>query len=601
MKTLSSFLLVWLCTLVQEWTLSNGEEENSSPANSMNPCCYYPCQNRGICVRYELDQYQCDCTRTGYYGKNCTTPELLSRVIELLRPNPDVIHYILTHFYWLWSFINKTFLRDWIMYKVLTVRSDLIPSPPTYNSKYGYLNWESYYNSTYYTRLLPPVPLDCPTPMGTKGKKELPDPKHLVEKFLVRREFRPDPQGTNLMFGFFAQHFTHQFFKTHNRMGLGFTKGLGHGVDAGHVYGDNLERQLSLRLHKDGKLKYQMINGEMYPPTVAETNVNMHYPPSVPPENQMAIGQEVFGLLPGLSMYATLWLREHNRVCDILKKEHPTWGDEQLFQTTRLIIIGETIRIVIEDYVQHLSGYQLKLKFDPTLLFKSQFQYQNRIAVEFNHLYHWHPLMPNSFFIDGREIPYSEFMFNTSLLTHYGVEKLVQAFSVQPAGQIGGGHNLPQIVARVAEGVIKESRELRLQPFNEYRKRFNLKPYKSFYEFIADKETARKLEELYGDVDAMEFYVGLMLEKTRPGTIFGQSMVEMGAPFSLKGLLGNPICSPEYWKPSTFGGQTGFNIVNSATLQRLVCLNTKWCPYVSFHVPPPGYQQDKSGDSHAEL
>jgi len=74
---------------------------------------------------------------------------------------------------------------------------------------------------------------------------------------------------------------------------------------------------------------------------VLDAQVKMSYPPSVPPEMQLAIGQEVFGLLPGLSMYATLWLREHNRVCDILKKEHPTWGDEQLFQTARLIIIGK--------------------------------------------------------------------------------------------------------------------------------------------------------------------------------------------------------------------------------------------------------------------
>lgn len=29
-------------------------------------------------------------------------------------------------------------------------------------------------------------------------------------------------------------------------------------VDAGNVYGDNLERQLSLRLLKDGKMKYQV-------------------------------------------------------------------------------------------------------------------------------------------------------------------------------------------------------------------------------------------------------------------------------------------------------------------------------------------------------
>lgn len=102
-----------------------------------------------------------------------------------------------------------------------------------------------------------------------------------------------------------------------------------------------------------------MINGEMYPPSVAETNVNMNYPASIPPEKQMAIGQEVFGLLPGLSMYATLWLREHNRVCDILKKEHPSWGDEQLFQTTRLIIIGEVSPFAeaffCSSVMQHLS------------------------------------------------------------------------------------------------------------------------------------------------------------------------------------------------------------------------------------------------------
>lgn len=148
----------------------------------------------------------------------------------------------------------------------LKVRSDLIPSPPTYNTKYGYLSWESYYNISYYTRLLPPVPKDCPLPMGTKGetfnqhthtlnlklhtryfqpqaimscywhvslsagKPILPDPKVLAERFFKRKKFRPDPQGTNLMFAFMAQHFTHQFFKTNYGVQGGFTKALGHGV-----------------------------------------------------------------------------------------------------------------------------------------------------------------------------------------------------------------------------------------------------------------------------------------------------------------------------------------------------------------------------------
>lgn len=87
----------------------------------------------------------------------------------------------------------------------------------------------------------------------------------------------------------------------------------------------------------------QVVDGEVYPPTVSEAPVHMVYPSGVPQERQLAVGQEVFGLLPGLCVYATLWLREHNRVCDLLKREHPTWSDEQLFQTARLILIGEEL------------------------------------------------------------------------------------------------------------------------------------------------------------------------------------------------------------------------------------------------------------------
>ncbi|XP_072840660.2 prostaglandin G/H synthase 1 [Pogona vitticeps] len=557
-------------------------------ASSVNPCCYFPCQHQGVCVQVGAKGYECDCTRTGYYGRNCSSPEFWSRLRETLRPRPAFYHFILTHFKWLWDIINTTFIRDTLMRIVLTLRANLIPSPPTYNSDYGYISWESYANVTYFTRVLPPVPSDCPTPMGTKGPLELPEARLVAERFFLRKTFHPDPQGTNLMFAFFAQHFTHQFFKTSGKMGHGFTRALGHGVDLGHIYGDNLERQHQLRLFRDGKLKYQMVNGEMYPPTVRDAPVHMIYPKHIVAEEQMATGQEVFGLLPGLMMYATLWLREHNRVCDLLKGEHPTWEDEQLFQTARLILIGETIKIVIEDYVQHLSGYYLKLKFDPELLFGVQFQYRNRIAVEFNQLYHWHPLMPDSFRIRDREYPYDQFIYNTTMLTDYGVEALVEAFSKQQAGQIGGVANIHKNLLKVAIGVIEESRLLRLQPFNEYRKRFNMKPYTSFRELTGEEEKAAELEELYGDIDALEFYPGLLVEKSHPNSIFGESMIEIGAPFSLKGLFGNPICSPEYWKPSTFGGAAGFELVNTASLQKLVCLNVKRCPYVAFRVPEDG-------------
>ncbi|XP_019901000.1 prostaglandin G/H synthase 2 isoform X2 [Esox lucius] len=553
----------------------------------VDPCCSQPCENRGLCNSKGFDDYECDCTRTGFYGKNCSTPEFLTWMKTLFKPAPNTVYYALTNYKGLWNIINKIpFLSNAIMSYVLTSRSHLVDSPPTYNADYGYKSWEAYSNLSYYTRTLPPVPKNCPTPMGTVGRSVLPDAKLVVEKVLLRKRFIPDPQGSNLMFAFFAQHFTHQFFKSDFKKGPAFTRALGHGVDLNHVYGDTLERQHKLRLFKDGKLKYQEVNGEVYPPSVREVGVQMHYPPHVAEEHRLAVGHEHFGLLPGLMMYATIWLREHNRVCDVLKREHPDWDDERIFQTTRLILIGETIKIVIEDYVQHLSGYHFKLKFNPELLFNQRFQYQNRIASEFNTLYHWHPLMPETFNIEENEYTYPEFVFNNSLVTKHGINNLVDSFSKQIAGRVAGGRNLPPTLVGVAAKSLEHSREMRYQTLNAYRKRFGMRPYTSFEDLTGETEMAAELENLYGDVDALELYPGLLVERPRHNAIFGETIVEMGSPYSLKGLMGNPICSPEYWMPSTFGGSVGFDIVNTASLERLVCNNVKGsCPTVSFKVP----------------
>lgn len=57
--------------------------------------------------------------------------------------------------------------------------------------------------------------------------------------------------------------------------------------------------------------------------------------------------------------------------------------------------------------------------------------------------------------------------------------------------QIGGGNNINAVVTKVAVSTIKESRQLRMQSFNEYRKRFNLKPYTSFRQFTGKENACR--------------------------------------------------------------------------------------------------------------
>ena len=103
---------------------------------------------------------------------------------------------------------------------------------------------------------------------------------------------------------------------------------------------------------------------------------------------------------------------------------------------------------------------------------------------------------------------------------------------------------------------------------------------------IGNERTAKELEELYGDIDAVEFYVGVFAEKHNEKIGLSQCIVEIGASYSITGILANPLCSPQYWKPATFGGDVGFDIVRDSTLKKLICNNSEGkCPEFGFKVP----------------
>lgn len=73
-------------------------------------------------------------------------------------------------------------------------------------------------------------------------------------------------------------------------------------------------------------------------------------------------------------------------------------------------------------------------------------------------------------------------MLKKDLLTCFEPIKIIWCFFILFMLQIGGGQNFNEHLLKVIEQLIKESREARLQPFNEYRKKFQLKPYTAFNE-----------------------------------------------------------------------------------------------------------------------
>ena len=80
------------------------------------------------------------------------------------------------------------------------------------------------------------------------------------------------------------------------------------------------------------------------------------------------------------------------------------------------------------DYLAAITNFHLKFKFDPTVFHGEVFNYATRIFVEFNHLYHWHQLVPDEFVVDGKDfVGHSYFWFI--------IKRSVKQFTARIGGQ----------------------------------------------------------------------------------------------------------------------------------------------------------------------
>jgi prostaglandin-endoperoxide synthase 2 len=541
--------------------------------------------------------YYCDCSNTGHHGKHCEDAGFFGNILEKLMPTTTTLAWFGRNLHFLWNAINAFEFTNNQGLKLLFGNFFQQVLPIIDGSTYhDYLTMESGFNTSLYARELPPIPFNCPRPMGAVGPEtdaQMPDADLLFDIIFKRKKFVPNNIGSNVLFAFFAQHFTHQFFQTIFEKGPGWTHNTNHQVDMNQVYGITPETASALRTGQDGKLRTQTINGEEYPPYLRDVRgvqISKDIPADIPDEAKFALGHPFYALAPGLLAWQTIWVREHNRVVTILKKEHPHWDDERLYQTGKMILIGLCHKIVVEDYVQHLSALLLRLKYDPPLFFGIPPYGVNRYRVEFNYLYHWHGLVPDEWWVNGTNLSNDEYFFHGDIVTKFGLTQYIKDMVNQPAGDIAG-HNFGEAVRFVIVSTIKQARELRLQPLNQYRKVFNLPPHRTFLELTkGDKETADKLEKLYGDINAVEMFPGYFAEPTDKGGLTPETITAMGAPYSLFGLYTHPISSPYWWKPSTFGGEVGMKIVTENTLQDFVCRNLNLkkgekCPVIKYTVP----------------
>lgn len=58
----------------------------------------------------------------------------------------------------------------------------------------------------------------------------------------------------------------------------------------------------------------------------------------------------------------TVWVREHNRIAEILSRVNPHWSDDTIFEETRRIVIAEIQHITYKHWIPQVLGYEITEK-----------------------------------------------------------------------------------------------------------------------------------------------------------------------------------------------------------------------------------------------
>jgi prostaglandin-endoperoxide synthase 2 len=486
--------------------------------------------------------------------------------------------YATTHFGPLWSviqavppvrsFVNKTLTNNGIM-KFPT-------RPEPFTTLADYTSWTSCTDKTFSARHLPSRP-------QRSGLPELDEFQSLYK----RDPFIASPKST-VLFSAFAQWFTDGFLRM-DRVGLPDHVDLrknesNHDIDLTNLYGLRPAVTEQLRAHEDGLLKSQLINGEEYPPylyagtkkkeefSLVEVLGQHRWPTKTTHKQFFAMGGDTTNMQIGFVMHNVLFLREHNRIARLLKSAYPTWDDERLFQTSRNIMIVLLIKVVIEDYINHITPYHFKLRLEPLSFDNEPWNRPNWMATEFQLLYRWHSLVPSTYKFGGKEWAIPKTLFTTDPVVETGLGRMFEDMSLQTAGQVGLT-NTPAELWPVERISIEQGRKVCLASYNDYRELASFPRVTEFNQITGNPKVREELRRLYGHVDNIEFFTGIFAEDPRTNSVLPGMIGRMVGLDAFSQVYTNPLLSQRIFNEKTFS-PLGMDIIkNTSTLSQIVNRN----------------------------
>jgi hypothetical protein len=322
-----------------------------------------------------------------------------------------------------------------------------------------------------------------------------------------------------------------------------------HWWDGSQIYGSERGFADALRANEDGKLR---LDERGLLPQDLERHVDL--------EGVAA------NFWLGLGVLHTLFTLEHNAICDRLRSVHPTWSDDRLFDTARLVNAALMAKIHTVEWTPGIIAHpttQLAMRANwwgvlgegvrrragrvgrgevlsgipgsPT----DHHGVAYSLTEEFVAVYRMHPLLPDDYvfrspkddtLLEQRTFPEIGVRGTRARLEELGMPTCLYSFGRAHPGAITL-HNYPRFLQNLerpdgttvdlAATDVLRVRERGVPRYNEFRRLFHLRPAESFEDL--NPEHADELRRVYGDVERLDLMIGLYAEPRPRGFGFSDT------------------------------------------------------------------------------
>ena len=319
-------------------------------------------------------------------------------------------------------------------------------------------------------------------------------------------------------------------------------------IDGSMIYGSEPARAIWLRTLQNGKMK--TTSGNLMPFNTETGEFSGAIDPNAPSmrnDGNGTIKTFVAGDIraaenPILASLHTLFIREHNRICDRLVAEGLK-NDEEIYQKARKEVGAIIQAITYQEFLPALgislrpySGYKTTVRPDLANTFATAAYRLGHTMVADEVL-----LLDNQCHeIEPGEIDIIDVFWEPQLVVKYGIDVLIKGAAAHDQYQtdtkitnvlrnflFGDENDTTRFGIDLGSLNIQRGRDHGLPDYNTARKFYTGSSANSFSDITSNDSVATALKNLYGNVNNIDLWIGLLSENHLPNSSVGKTLHEM--------------------------------------------------------------------------